>query len=63
MIENNDIPTTNAADEHVAMQAETVHDGPHNEFQISGSGFACECSNILTREIYDIHGSRPDFFI
>eukprot|EP00957_Ditylum_brightwellii_P072505 5510262-Ditylum_brightwellii.AAC.1 len=43
-------PTTNAADEHVEIHADTAYGGENNEFTISGSGLLCKTTSILVRK-------------
>ena len=53
-------PTTNAADEHIEIHAETAYGGKNNEFTISGSGLLCETTSILVRKRHEIHGSKTE---
>ena len=39
-------PTTNAANEHIEIRAETAYGGRNNDFIISGSGLLCETTSI-----------------
>lgn len=62
MEEEEIIPTTNAADDNVDIQAQTIYGGKDNEFTISGSGLLCETTSLLTRKRHEIHGSRSEKF-
>lgn len=58
--EDTGIPTTNAADTPTEVYEETAYGGHNNELIISGSGLLSECTTILTRKRFEIHGSKRE---